>query len=209
MPRADRTAFDRAYYDRFYGRPQTRVQGPREVARQCRGVVEVARWLERPIRSVAEIGAGTGLWRDWFSRHRPSVRYVSTDVSPFACKTYGHRRLDVGRARLPGTYDLVVCQGVLPYLDDASCARALDHLAAMTGELLFLECQTDRDLRDVCDQEVSDPALKPRPVAFYRDRLERRLVMLGLGLWAPKEAAAGLYDLESGSLAHAGPRERS
>jgi hypothetical protein len=194
--------FDERYYDRFYRNARTRVQGPREVARHCRGVLGVAGWLGREITSVAEVGAGTGLWRDWFAKHRPAVRYVSTDVSPFACRTYGHRRLDIGERRLRGRFDLVVCQGVLPYLGDAPARRALDHLAAMTGSLLFLECQTGRDLAEVCDTEMTDPALRGRPAAFYVGRLERQLVMLGLGLWAPKSEQRSLYDLESGTLAH-------
>jgi hypothetical protein len=200
--------FDEAYYHRFYGQRRTRVQGPPEVARQCRAILAVARWQGIAVRSVTEIGAGTGLWRDWFARHQPAVRYVSTDVSRFACRQFGHRRLDIAAARLPGRFDLVVCQGVLPYLDEPGALRAIDHLAAMTGELLFLECQTERDLDEVCDLEVSDPALKRRPVAFYRDRLERHLIMLGLGLWAPRAASAGVYQLESGTLAHPAPTRR-
>ena len=202
MVRTGTETFDEGYYDRFYRNARTRVQGPRDVARLCRGVLGVAAWTGREIASVAEIGAGTGLWRDWFAKHRPKVRYVSTDVSAFACKAYGHRRLDITKARLRGRFDLVVCQGVMPYLDDDAALRALDHLGAMTGSLLYLECQTDRDLAEVCDLEVSDPALRGRPARFYVERLERHMVMLGLGLWAPKADRAGLYDLESGTLAH-------
>lgn len=194
--------FDAAYYRRFYESRRTRVQGPADAARLCRFVLAAAASQRIDITSVAEIGAGVGLWRDWFARHRPAVDYTSTDVSAFACRRYRHRRLDIGKARLRGTFDLVVCQGVLPYLEEEAAASALDHLAAMTGALLYLECQTRRDLEEVCDPEVSDPALRRRPARFYVERLERSMVQLGLNLWAPAAAAANLYDLESGTLSH-------
>lgn len=201
LARASST-FDAAYYRQFYESRRTRVQGPADAARLCRFVLAAAETLHVEIGSVAEIGAGVGLWRDWFARRRPAVRYVSTDVSPYACKQYGHRRLDIGAARLRGRFDLVVCQGVLPYLDDDAALRALDHLAAMTGQLLFLECQTTRDIEMVCDHEVSDPALKKRPARFYVERLEEHMVQLGLNLWASRALAGSVYDLESGTLAH-------
>jgi len=204
-----KVAFDADYYRRFYESRRTRVQGPADAARLCRFVVAAAAALPVEIGSVAEVGAGVGLWRDWFARHRAAVRYVSTDVSAFACKQYGHRRLDIGAARLRGRFDLVVCQGVLPYLDDEAALRAIDHLGAMAGQLLYLECQTTRDLDEVCDPAVSDPALRRRPVAFYLERLERHFLQLGMNLWAPKSAEDGLYDLESGTLAHRAGRSRA
>ncbi len=194
--------FDADYYRRFYESRRTRVQGPADAARLCRFVLAAAAVQRIAIGSVAEVGAGVGLWRDWFARQHRSVRYVSTDVSPFACRTYGHRRLDIGAAPLRGRFDLVVCQGVLPYLDEDAAGRALDHLAAMTGGLLYLECQTTRDLDEVCDLEVSDPALRKRPASFYVQRLETSMLQLGLNLWAPAAMAASTYDLESGTLAH-------
>lgn len=194
--------FDAAYYQRFYESRRTRVQGPADAARLCRFVLAAAATLHVEIGSVAEIGAGVGLWRDWFARHRPAVRYVSTDVSAYACRHYRHRRLDVGAARLRGRFDLVVCQGVLPYLDDDAARRALDHLAGMTGQLLYLECQTTRDIEVVCDHDVSDPALRKRPARFYVEPLEEHMVQLGLNLWASRELAGSVYDLESGTFAH-------
>jgi SAM-dependent methyltransferase len=201
--------FDAAYYQRFYGDVRTRVQGPPEVARMCRGILEVARWWQIPVASVVEIGAGTGLARDWFAKRKPDVRYVSTDVSPFACKAYGHRRLDIGKTKLRGRFDLVVCQGVLPYLDDAAAARALDHIGAMAAGLLYLECQTNRDIADVVDATVSDSALRGRPAHFYLAGLEAHFVMLGGGLWIARRARVPLYELESGTLVRNVERPRA
>src|SRR5262245_16010207 len=111
---ATRPAFDAAYYARFYERAATRVQGPREVARLARGITGIIEWVGGSLDSVLDVGAGPGLWRDWFAKHRPRVAYVSTDVSAYACKRYGHVRRDIVRWRARRRFDLVVCQGVLP-----------------------------------------------------------------------------------------------
>lgn len=194
--------FDAEYYDRFYERRATRVQGKLDVARHCRGVLEVARWLGIEIESVAEVGAGTGLWRDWFAKRRPGVRYVSTEASPYACKRYGHQRLDITKKPLRGRYDLVVCQGVLPYVPAGDLSKAIDHLGAMSKGLLFLECQTSRDLACAVDLQLSDPELAARPASVYLEALERHFLMLGLGLWASRRSDLVLYQLESGTLAY-------
>ena len=59
------------------------------------------------------------------------MRYVSTDASPYACQQYGHKLRDIAVWRGRDRFDLVVCQGVLPYLSDAQCAAAIENLAAM------------------------------------------------------------------------------
>jgi hypothetical protein len=199
MP-SEHDRFDAEYYDRFYERRATRVQGKLDVARHCRGVLEVARWLGVEIESVAEVGAGTGLWRDWFAKRRPGVRYVSTELSAYACKKYGHQRLDITKKPLRGRYDLVVCQGVLPYVPARDLSRAIDHLGRMSKGLLFLECQTSRDLACAVDLELSDPELAARPASVYLDALEKHFLMLGLGLWVSRRSDLVLYQLESGTL---------
>ncbi|MEZ4409305.1 MAG: class I SAM-dependent methyltransferase [Polyangiales bacterium] len=194
-------AFDADYFQRFYGAHGRSAQGAADAARLCRFVTAAADAQIVSLDAVVEVGAGAGLWRDWFARHRASTRYVSTDVSAFACERYHHRRLDIAREKLSERFDLVVCQGVLPYLADADALRAMDHLAAMTGSLLYLECQTARDIAEVCDPKRTDPALIARPARFYVERLERSLIHLGLNLWAPTRAAQSFWELESGTLA--------
>lgn len=194
-------AFDAEYFQRFYGSHGRSAQGAADAARLCRFVTAAADAQGVAVESVLEVGAGAGLWRDWFARHRASTRYVSTDVSAFACERYRHRRLDIAREKLSERFDLVVCQGVLPYLADADALRAMDHLAAMTGSLLYLECQTARDIAEVCDPKRTDPALIARPARFYVERLERSLIHLGLNLWAPKRAARAYWELETATLA--------
>lgn len=191
--------FDAAYYDRFYERRATRVQGPREVAHLAKGILGVIHWLGGPIDTVLDVGAGTGLWRDWFVKHRPAAAYRSVDVSPYACERYGHERRDITRWHARGRFDLVVCQGVLPYLGDSEAASAIDNLGAMTKGFLYLEAVTTRDIATVCDRVLTDSALVSRTGAWYRARLEEHYVPLALGLWMSRRFEAQLYELERGA----------
>jgi SAM-dependent methyltransferase len=193
------STFDAAYYERFYERRATRVQGPKEVARLARGVLSLVEWAGGQVESVLDVGAGTGLWRDWFAAHRPGVAYRSTDVSPYACELYGHERRDIASWRARSRFDLVVCQGVLPYLDDDACAAAIDNLGAMTKGFLYLEAVTHQDLASVVDAELTDPALIPRSGAWYRQRLGMHYAPLALGVWMSRRFDAHLYELEYGA----------
>ena len=191
MPR-----FDAAYYDRFYHSPRSRVQGPREVARLCTVVTNIVEATHGPIETVLEIGAGPGLWRDWFAARRPKTRYRSTDVSAYACRQYGHERRDIARWKARQKFDLVVCQGVLPYLDDTACGKALENIAAMTGGFLYLEAITKNDIDEVIDDAKTDVKVFGRTGTWYRKRLEKYFVEVGCGLWAKKDAPVLFYELE-------------
>jgi SAM-dependent methyltransferase len=193
--RAAAERFDAAYYRRHY-RARTRVHSPSEIAALASGVAGLAAWLGVELRTVLDVGAGHGLWRAWFRRRRPHVRYRSIDVSPYACARWGHELRDVSRWRARGRFDLVVCHGVLHYLDDAAAARAIDNLGAMAGGLLYLEALAREDL-SVVDREATDLSMPLRPAAWYRARLERHFVQVGAGLWAARRARVAFYALEA------------
>ncbi len=191
--------FDEAYYRRHYA-GRARVHSAREIARLAEGVTGLCAWLGVELESVLDVGAGPGLWRDWFRRHRPAARYRSTDVSPYACARYGHERRDISRWRSRGRHDLIVCQGVLQYLDDAAAARAVENLGAMCRGLLYLEAITARDLAEVVDRETTDLAIHARSGAWYRRRLAPWFEQVGGGLWAARRAGLALYELEGPPL---------
>jgi 2-polyprenyl-3-methyl-5-hydroxy-6-metoxy-1,4-benzoquinol methylase len=188
--------FDAAYYRRFYESPRTRVQGPRDVDRLARALMAILAWMRESVEDVLDVGAGTGLWRDWFRRRGISCR--SVDVSEYACREYGHEQRDIARWRADETFDLVVCQGVLPYLSDADAASAIRNLARMCGGFLYLEAITERDWRTVCDRNATDSSMRLRPAAWYRKRLTKHFVPLGFGLWMRRGRASRLYELERG-----------
>jgi hypothetical protein len=191
-----REAFDAAYFKRFYEKSSTRVHGKKEIARLARGITGLIAWLGGDLRSVLDVGAGVGLWRDWFARHRPDVRYRSTDVSEYACKKYGHEQADISTWVVRDKFDLIVCQGVLPYLDDAACARAIDNLGAMSRGFLYLEAITKRDLGEVCDLEATDVAVFARTGQWYREHLQRHFVNVGCGLYYTRKGGIRFYELE-------------
>lgn len=193
--RASGARFDAAYYRRFYGSPATRVYGARDIGHLARGVAGIAGWLGVELRSVLDVGAGTGLWRDWFRRHRPAVSYRSIDVSPHACSAYGHERRDISTWRTRRRFDLVVCHGVLQYLDERAAERAIENLGAMCRGLLYLEVLAEED-GGVLDTAASDMAIQVRPARWYRERLERHFVQVGAGLWASTRSGVRLYALE-------------
>jgi hypothetical protein len=191
--------FDERYYRRFYESKKTRVSGAEEVSHLCSGVVGMMRWLGAGVASVLDVGAGTGLWRDWFAEHLPHVRYRSIEVSEYACARYGHERRDIAVWRADEEFDLVVCQGVLPYLSDADATRAIDNLGAMAKGFLYLEAITARDLDAVCDRELTDTSVHARSGAFYRARLAKHFVQLGCGLFYAKRGRLHFYELEQAS----------
>ena len=196
MPVSER--FDAAYFERFYESRKTRVYGRAQVAHLARAVRDWIAWFGGDLRAVVDVGAGTGMWRDWFRRHHPGVAYVSTDVSAYACERYGHEQRDIARWRARDKFDLVVCQGVLPYLSDADCVAAIDNLGAMTRGFLYLEAITTRDLRDVCDKTRTDHAVRPRSGAWYRRELGRHYIPVGCGLYYVKTGPLHFYELERG-----------
>jgi hypothetical protein len=188
--------FDQDYYDRFYESKKTRVSGPEEVSHLCAGVVGMIRWFGGEITGVLDVGAGTGLWRDWFKEHLPRARYRSIEVSDYACRRYGHEKRDIAAWRANQAFDLVVCQGVLPYLSDADATRAIDNLGAMAKGFLYLEAITARDLDTVCDRDVTDVTVNARPASFYKARLAKHFVRVGCGLFYVKSGPLRFYELE-------------
>jgi hypothetical protein len=192
-------SFDRAFYERYYENPKTRVSDRESIASLARGIGGFASWWGLRVRRALDVGAGAGLMRDALRKEFPRATIVSTEVSAYACEKYGHRMLDIGRARLPGAFDLIICQAVLTYLDDDACTRAIDNIGAMSRGLLYLESITAKDLREVCDTTKTDARIYERSARFYETRLARHFVKVGAGLFASKKSALTFYDLERAS----------
>jgi hypothetical protein len=192
------SAFDASYFRRYYESRRSRVYGAEQIDHLARGVTGFMRWFGGDIEKVLDVGAGTGLWKDWFRRNMPDARYRSVDVSEYACSTYGHERRDISRWRARERFDLVVCQGVIPYLDDAACERAIANLGAMCRGFLYLEAVTARDLREVVDRSKTDVSQHARPATFYRRILARHFERLGCGLYHVRGGDKVFYDLERG-----------
>jgi len=187
--------FDHRYYGRFYGGSDA-VHDAQQIAHLATAVHGLCAWWGVEPRSVLDVGAGVGLWRDWYRREYPTVKVVSVDISEHACRTWGHQRRDISTWSPRWPSDLVVCHGVLHYLDDDAADRAIDNLARATRHVLYLEAPTTRDLREVVDTERTDMAVVGRSGRWYRTRLERHFRQAGAGLWVKPDSVV-LYELES------------
>ena len=188
--------FDDAYYARFYEDPRTRVHDGAQIAKLGRAISGFAEWFGLPMKSALEIGAGTGLLRDWFREAYPAMTYVSTEVSRYAAGQFGHELLDIAKTAPKRQFDLVVCQGVLPYLDDQAAAAAIENLARATRGMLYLEAITRLDLDTVCDRSLTDIDVHERKGSWYRARLGEHFEQIGAGLWHKKDGPLLFYELE-------------
>lgn len=189
--------FDAEYYERHYGNKETRVHSAEDVSKLVAAVTHFIEWWNHPLETVLDVGAGVGHWGQWFKKHRPKVKYRSTEYSAHAAKQYGHEQRDITSWRDDDTFDLVVCQGVLPYLDDDGAAKAIENLAAMTGGFLYLESITKRDIKEVCDVDRTDVKVFGRTGAWYRGRLGVHFTEVGGGIWCKKDAGVLFYELEA------------
>lgn len=193
-PAADGERFDAAYYRRFYGRRG--VHDAKRIAHLARGVTSLAAWWRIPVRSVLDVGAGKGYWRDWLAVEMPKVRYHGLDVSEHACRTYGHERADLATWWPTSRYDLVVCQSVIQYLDDRACAHAISGLAEACAGLLVLEVPTLADRDGAIDPSGTDLEVHWRTGAWYRKRLAEGFTEIGAGLWLSERNPAVFFELE-------------
>jgi hypothetical protein len=189
-------SFDASYFRRYYESRRSRVYGAEQIDHLARGVTGFVRWFGGDIDRVLDVGAGTGLWGDWFRANLPSAEYRSIDVSEYACRKFGHELRDISVWRGRRKFDLVICQGVLPYLDDEACERAIGNMAGMCRGFLYVEAITARDLREVCDRSKTDVRVLARPARFYQRALRRHFEPLGCGLHHVAGGDKLFYDLE-------------
>lgn len=169
--------YDQAYFAHWYGEGE--IGGPQRLARKVALAVACAEYyLERPIRSVLDIGCGEGAWRAPLLKLRPKLRYLGFDSSEFAISRHGPRRNlhfarfgDFAQLRPCPPVDLLVCADVLHYLPSRELQRGLPGLAELCGGVAFLEAFTRED-----EYEGDQVGFQPRSAAWYRKQFN------GLGL---------------------------
>jgi len=186
--------FDAAYYRRYYGRRP--VHDRRRIAALAEGVFSLAAWWRVPIRSVLEVGAGKGYWRDWLESRHPRVSYHGVDASEYACRRYGHEHADLATWKPSRSYDLVVCQSVLQYPDDRAATKAIATMAEASRGLLFFDVPTIADRDNVIDPASTDLDVNWRTGSWYRKRLSIGFTEIGAGIWLSKESTAVFWELE-------------
>jgi SAM-dependent methyltransferase len=204
--------YDRAYFDRWYRDPRYAVVHRGVLARRVQLAVAAAEYLlERPIKSVLDVGCGEAPWRALLMRARPGVRYVGVDSSTYAVARFGRTRGirlgtfgGLGRMKLRGPFDLVVCSDVLHYVSTAELVRGLGALQRLVRGVAFLElfAKEDATIGD-------DVGFQPRPAATYRRLFSAAgFTPLGLHCYAGRALEPDLITFERGAPPARGRRRR-
>ena len=195
--------YDRAYFDRWYRDPRHRVIHGGVLERRVQLAVAAAEFvLERPIRSVLDVGCGEAVWRAPLRQARPGVRYVGVDSSEYVVRRFGRSRNvrlgalgSLGRLRIGGPFDLIVCSDVLHYVPTAELRRGLRAREQRLAGGAFLETYPRED-----DTVGDDDGYLRRSAATYRRWFRAAgLIPLGLHCYAGRAVADQL-----GALEHAG-----
>jgi SAM-dependent methyltransferase len=194
--------YDRAYFDRWYRDPRHLVVHAGVLERRVQLAIAATEYLlERPIRSVLDVGCGEAPWRALVMRARPGVRYQGIDPSEYVVRRFGRSRNiqlggvgDLDRLKLDGPFDLIVCSDVIHYVPTPELQRGLRAISRLCGGLAFLEIYAAED-----DTEGDDVDYQKRSAATYR-RLFRaaKLIPLGMHCYASWRLKDDLTALEKG-----------
>jgi SAM-dependent methyltransferase len=176
--------YDRAYFEKWYRHPQTRIEQGATLDRKVHLAVAAAeQLLGRTLRSVLDVGCGEGAWYSPLLKLRPRVRYVGLDPSPYATRRFGRTRNvgsgtfgDLATLRFEEAFDLVVCSDVLHYVVTKELDCGLAGLAEMLVGMAYVEVMT------IEDDPVGDlTGFHPRSAAWYAERFRKAgLVRCGL-----------------------------
>lgn len=189
----DLAHYDREYFDKWYRHPRHRVKSPQDMRRQLGFIVAAAEYLlERPVRSVLDVGCGEGNWAAVLRALRPRARYLGVDGSAYAVQRYGARRnLRLGTLgtldslELGGPFDLILCLGVLNYVADDELERGLLSLRRLCAGIAYFEIFTRAD-----DASGDFRRAAAHPPAWYRRVIRRSgFTALGLHCYIPQDLA--------------------
>lgn len=145
MPSRDR--YDRSYFDKWYRDPAHRVSTTASTRRKAAMVLAVAEYfLERPARSVLDVGCGEGQWQPALKRLRPGIQYTGIDPSTYAVRRFGRRRnlhlggfSDLSACALAPAYDIIICSDLLYYVPRTELRSGLQELVNRLEGVAFLE----------------------------------------------------------------------
>ena len=202
--------YDAQYFQRWYR--DGGIGGSQRLARKVALAVATAEYhLERPIRSVLDIGCGEGPWRAPLLKLRPRARYLGFDGSEYAVARYGRSRnlhlaafSEFALLRPCPPVDLLVCSDVLHYLPTRELDRGLPGLAELCAGVAFLETFTAKDAAEGDEHEFH-----ARSAAFYRTRFESLgFRQLGSHCWLSPALANTATELETSATAKRKRRTR-
>lgn len=197
MKSASEKIFDEAYYQRFYFNKKTSVVDPAHVDRLGTFVCSYLQFLRVPVRRVLDMGCGIGIWREVIAKHYPHARYHGVEYSEYLCGRFGWEQGSVLDYRAKAPFDLVICQGVLPYLNEADAKTAMRNLGTLCSGALYVEAITREDwAQDTVDETLTDPRMFQHPAQLYRRGLAEGFTALGGGVWLSRQAQLPVFALE-------------
>ncbi|KRG63023.1 methyltransferase [Stenotrophomonas humi] len=166
--------YDAAYFQRWYRRGD--IGGAARLARKVQLAVASAEYyLERPIRSVLDIGCGEAAWRAPLLKLRPKLQYMGFDSSEYAVRRYGRtRNMHLARfgdfqwLRPCAPVDLLICSDVMHYVPSRELRQGIEGLAELCGGVAFLETFTAED-----DFHGDHDGFQKRPTSWYRRQLQQ------------------------------------
>ncbi|MDR2871738.1 MAG: class I SAM-dependent methyltransferase [Xanthomonadaceae bacterium] len=191
--------YDRDYFDHWY-RQHDIGQRQRLIRKISLAVATAEYYLERPIRTVLDIGCGEGAWRGPLLKLRPKLHYLGFDNSEYAIRRFGSRRnlyyanfADFAQLRPCAPVDLLICADVLHYLPTAELERGLPGLAELCAGVAFLETFTRDD-----DFDGDNEGFQSRSATWYRNRFHKAgLTGVGSHCWLAPALADAATVLES------------
>ncbi len=198
-----KTEYDQSYFDKWYRDPVHRVSSRASARRKAALALAVAEYyLERPVRTVLDIGCGEGHWQPILTGWRPKLRYTGVDSSEYAVQRFGRRRQlrlggfsNLGDLGLATSYDLIVCSDTLYYVSRQELELGFGELVDRLAGVAFLEAYAS-DTALTGDFENLDP----RGEKFYRKLFRRHgLVSCGSHCYLASHLAGLLTPLERGS----------
>ncbi|MCS3845309.1 SAM-dependent methyltransferase [Xanthomonas campestris] len=171
MHKPDDKQYDATYFTRWY-----RDAGLADPARLRRkvalAVAQAEYYLERPIRTVLDVGCGEAAWRAPLLALRPKLQYLGFDSSEYAVQRYGRSRQihparfgDFAWLRPCAPVDLLICSDVLHYVPTREFNQGLLGLAEMCAGVAFLETFAEEDAF-----EGDHEGFQARPARWYRRR---------------------------------------
>jgi SAM-dependent methyltransferase len=185
--------FDARYYKKWYGEDE---EDRADIAeRSLRFVLSYIDYMDSSIATLLDLGCGVGLWKDALEKQAKNVRYTGVEYSAYLCKKYGWQHASAVDYAPRRTFDLVVCQGVLQYLNDSDCERAIANLARLSRRFMYLEVLTKGDAAVVCCPEGTDFEVYVRDARWYARRLKDHFVNLGGGLYAKPSMREHYFEL--------------
>ena len=177
--------YDRDYYERWCRGADPVISGG-TLRRKVAFAIGLAEYvLDRPLKSVLDVGCGEGSWFSHLRALRPRAKYLGLDPSEYVVERYGAsrniRRATFGELALDRDYDLIVCADVLHYLEASEIKRGLPEIARHTEGIAFVEFMTRED-----EVEGDLEGFSRWPFSWYENLFnESGLVRIAPYCWEP------------------------